>query len=108
MSSKAAIDAKANRILFCGIDEEPGESQLNLYEFNSKFQAIQDNDGVVQVTIPGLGLLYDFAVTDKYAVFVQPALKVNGMQYMISKEPAKSVSLEKESSVSARAFSLFL
>lgn len=107
MSSKAAIDAKANRILFFGIDEEPGKSQLNLYEFNSKFQAIQDNDGLVQVTILGLGLMYDFAVTDNYAVFVQPALKVNGMQYMISKEPGKSISLENESSVSTRYFSHF-
>lgn len=100
MGGKAAVDAKRNRILFFGVDEESSSSQLNLFEFNSKFQPIQDNDGVVQVKLPGLAMLYDFAVTDNYAVFVQPVLKVNGMQYMLSKEPGKSISLEGEPSVS--------
>eukprot|EP00581_Thalassiosira_minuscula_P002426 CAMPEP_0183736448 /NCGR_PEP_ID=MMETSP0737-20130205/49290_1 /TAXON_ID=385413 /ORGANISM="Thalassiosira miniscula, Strain CCMP1093" /LENGTH=554 /DNA_ID=CAMNT_0025970455 /DNA_START=425 /DNA_END=2089 /DNA_ORIENTATION=+ len=99
MGGKAVIDAKKNRILFFGVDEDSGSSQLNLYEFNSKFQAIKDNDGVVQVKLPGLAMMYDFAVTDNFAVFVQPVLKVNGMQYMLSKEPGKSISLEGESSL---------
>lgn len=99
IGSKAVIDAKKNRILFFGVDEESGSSQLNIYEFNSKFQAIKDNDGVVQVKLPGLAMIYDFAVTDNYAVFVQPMLKVNGMQYMLSKEPGKSISLEGEPSL---------
>jgi all-trans-8'-apo-beta-carotenal 15,15'-oxygenase len=99
LGAKAAIDAKKNRILFFGVDEESGSSQLNIYEFNSKFQPIKDNEGVVQVKLPGLAMIYDFAVTENYAVFVQPILKVNGMQYMLSKEPGKSVSLESESSV---------
>ena len=103
LGAKAAIDAKKNRILFYGVDEDSGSSQLNLYEFNSKFQPIKDNDGVVQVKLPGLAMIYDFAVTENYAVFVQPILKVNGMQYMLSKEPGKSISLESESSVRARA-----
>jgi len=99
MGGKAAIDSKRNRILFYGIDEEAGSSTLNLYEFNSKFQPIRDNDGVVRVKLPGLAMIHDFAVTENYAVFVQPVLKVNGMQFMLSKEPGKSVSLEAESSV---------
>ncbi|KAL7535843.1 hypothetical protein ACHAXR_010022 [Thalassiosira sp. AJA248-18] len=99
MGAKAAIDSKKNRILFYGVDEEAGSSQLNLYEFNSKFQPIKDNDGVVKVKLPGLAMLYDFAVTENYAVFVQPVLKVNGMQYMLSKEPGKSVTLEGEPSL---------
>ena len=99
MGAKAVIDAKKNRILFFGIDEEAGSSQLNLFEFNAKFQAIQDNDGKVQVPLPGLAMMYDFAVTDNYAVFVQPVLKVNKMQYMMSKEPGKTISLEGEPSV---------
>ncbi len=103
LAAKAAIDAKKNRILFYGIDEETGSSQLNLYEFNSKFQPIKDNEGLVRVKLPGLAMIYDFAVTENYAVFVQPILKVNGMQYMLSKEPGKSISLESESSVRARA-----
>ena len=93
MSSKAIIDSKKNRILFFGIDEESSSSQLNLYEFNSKFQPIKDNDGLVQVKLPGLALVYDFGITNNYAVFVQSMLKVNGMQYMVSKEPGKSVTL---------------
>ncbi|KAL9180457.1 hypothetical protein ACHAXT_008427 [Thalassiosira profunda] len=99
MGAKAAIDAKRNRILFFGVDEEAGSSQLNLYEFNSKFQPINDNDGVVQVKLPGLAMMYDFAATENYAVFVQPQLKVNTMQYMLSKEPGKSLSLEGEPSL---------
>mmetsp|Transcript_10464 Transcript_10464/g.22795 ORF Transcript_10464/g.22795 Transcript_10464/m.22795 type:complete len:681 (+) Transcript_10464:237-2279(+) len=100
MGAKAVIDAKRNRILFFGVDEESGSSsQLNLYEFNSKFQAIKDNDGVVSVKLPGIAMIYDFAVTDNYAVFVQPVLKVNGMQYMLSKEPGKSIELEGEPSL---------
>jgi len=99
MSGKAAIDAKKNRILFFGVDEEAGSSQLNIYEFNSKFQAIRENDGRVKVSLPGLVMMYDFAVTDNYAVFVQPVLKVNGMQYMLSKEPGKSFSLVNDSSL---------
>lgn len=99
MGAKAVIDAKKNRILFFGIDEESGSSQLNLFEFNAKFQAIQDNDGKVQVPLPGLAMMYDFAVTDNYAVFVQPVLKVNKMQYMMSKEPGKTISLEGEPSL---------
>lgn len=99
MSAKAVVDAKRNRILFFGVDEEAGSSQLNLYEFNSKFQPIRENDGVVRVKLPGLALMYDFAATENYAVFVQPALKVNGMQYMLSKEPGKSASLVDEPSL---------
>jgi len=99
MASRAAIDAKKNRILFFGIDEESGSSNLNLYEFNSRFQSIKDDDGVVKVKLPGLAMIYDFAITENYAVFVQPVLKVNGMQYMLSKEPGKSLTLEDEPSL---------
>lgn len=52
------------------MDEEPGSSVLNLYEFNSKFQPIRDNDGAVKVRLPGLTMIYDFAATENYAVFI--------------------------------------
>mmetsp|Transcript_26485 Transcript_26485/g.43738 ORF Transcript_26485/g.43738 Transcript_26485/m.43738 type:complete len:656 (-) Transcript_26485:216-2183(-) len=99
MSSSAVIDSKRNRILFYGIDEEANESTLNIYEFNSKFQPIKDNDGTVQLKLPGLALVYDFGVTENYCVFVQPQLKVNGMQYMLNKDPGKSATLESQSSL---------
>ncbi|KAL7513607.1 hypothetical protein ACHAXN_010879 [Cyclotella atomus] len=99
LGGKAVIDAKQNRILFYGIDEDSTSSQLNLYEFNAKFQSIKENDGVVQVKLPGLAMIHDFAVTENYAVFVQPLVKVNGMQYMLSKEPGKTVALEGSSMV---------
>lgn len=103
MGARAVVDARKNRILFFGVDEESGSSsQLNLYEFNSKFQPIRDNGGVVQVPLPGLAMMYDFAVTENYAVFVQPVLKVNGMQYMLSKQPGKSIDLEGAPSVRER------
>eukprot|EP00804_Cyclotella_cryptica_P023620 CCRYP_011949-RC/>CCRYP_011949-RC protein AED:0.03 eAED:0.03 QI:295/0.5/0.66/1/0.5/0.66/3/218/662 len=97
LGGKAAIDAARNRILFYGIDEDSGSSQLNLYEFNAKFQPIKENDGVVQVKLPGLAMVHDFAVTENYGIFVQPLVKVNGMQYMLSKEPGKTVALEESS-----------
>ena len=101
MSSSALIDSKRNRILFYGIDEEANGSTLNIYEFNSKFQPIKENDGTVQLKLPGLALVYDFGVTENYCVFVQPQLKVNGMQYMLNKEPGKSATMENQSSVSS-------
>mmetsp|Transcript_22950 Transcript_22950/g.35899 ORF Transcript_22950/g.35899 Transcript_22950/m.35899 type:complete len:660 (+) Transcript_22950:210-2189(+) len=99
MSSSAVIDSKRNRILFYGIDEGSSGSTLNIYEFNSKFQSIKDNDGAVQLELPGLALVYDFGVTENYCLFVQPQLKVNGMQYMLNKEPGKSATLESQSSL---------
>ncbi|KAL7446464.1 hypothetical protein ACHAXM_010480 [Skeletonema potamos] len=99
MSSSAVIDSKRNRILFYGIDEEASGSTLNVYEFNSKFQPIKENDGTVQVKLPGLALVYDFGVTENFCVFVQPQLKVNGMQYMLNKEPGKSATLESQPSL---------
>jgi carotenoid cleavage dioxygenase-like enzyme len=77
LGAKAAIDSRRNRILFYCVDEEPGSSVLNLYEFNSKFQPIGDNDGAVKVRLPGLAMIYDFAATENYAVFVQLVLGVN-------------------------------
>ena len=99
LGGKAVIDAAKNRILFYGVDEDSTSSQLNLYEFNAKFQPITENDGVVQVKLPGLAMIHDFAATENYAVFVQPMVKVNGMQYMLSKEPGKTVALEGSPSV---------
>ncbi len=78
---------------------DSSSSQLNIYEFNSKFQPISDNDGILQVKLPGLALMHDFAITENYAVFVQPTLKVNGMQYMLSKEPGKTLTMDEEPSV---------
>ncbi|EED91809.1 predicted protein [Thalassiosira pseudonana CCMP1335] len=106
LGGKAAFDAKRNRMLFYGVDEESNASTLNLYEFNSKFQPITENDGVVQAKLPGLAMIYDFAVTDNFAVFVQPVLKVNGMQYMLGKEPGKTISMEGEPSVSSTGISV--
>jgi len=108
LGGKAAFDAKRNRMLFYGVDEESNASTLNLYEFNSKFQPITESDGVVQAKLPGLAMIYDFAVTDNFAVFVQPVLKVNGMQYMLGKEPGKTISMEGEPSVSSTGISVWL
>lgn len=53
----------------------------------------------MRVQLPGLALIHDFAVTENYSVFVQPMLKVNGMQYMLSKDPSKTLSMEGEPTV---------
>lgn len=101
LGANAVVDSHKNRILFYSIDEESSSttSTLTLYEFNSKFEPIRNNDGIVKVRLPGLALIYDFAITDNYALFVQPIVKVNGMQYLLSKEPGKCLSLESQSSL---------
>jgi carotenoid cleavage dioxygenase-like enzyme len=74
---------------------------LNVHEFNAKCQPVRESDGAMAVKLPDLVLMYDFAVTKRYTVFVQPPLKVNSMQYLLSGEPGKSV--EVEGAPSARA-----
>jgi carotenoid cleavage dioxygenase-like enzyme len=99
-SAKGAYDSVRDRMLFYSNRQDSGSSELIIYEFNSKFRLVKENEGKREVKLPGLALLSDFAVTDNYSIFVQPPVTVNGLQFMMSKEPTKALTLEKGASVS--------
>ena len=96
-SSKGAYDSASDRMLFYDNKQESSSSQLTVYEFNSKFRLVSDGDeGKVNVKLPGTALLSDFAVTQNYSIFIQPPISTNGLQYMMSKEPGKTLSLDSK------------
>jgi len=105
--AKAAYDANTDRMLFYSNKQDASSSVLTLYEFNSKFRLVSDGYGMVsdneggkvEVKMPGLALISDFAVTENYAIFVQPPVATNGMQFLMSKDPAKSCVLESKSAL---------
>lgn len=92
--SKGALDAKRDRMLFYDNRQDASSSTLTVYEFNSKFRLVNEQEGMTEVTLPGMALLSDFAVTDNYSVFIQPPIATNTMQYIMSKEPGKTLSLD--------------
>ena len=76
---------------------ESSSLQLTVYEFNSKFWLVPDGDeGKVSVKLPGTALLSDFLVTQNYSIFIEPPISTNGLQYMMSKEPGKTLSLDSK------------
>ena len=96
LSGKAVLDPKKDRLLFYSNKQNSGSSMLTLYEFNSKFRVASETE----YKLPGFAVISDFAVTDKYALFVQPPLATNGMQFMMSKEPVKALKMEQGEAVS--------
>jgi carotenoid cleavage dioxygenase-like enzyme len=50
-------------------------------------------------TLPGFAMINDFGSTENYAVFVQPRVVANTMQFLVSKEPGKTLSVEDGSAV---------
>jgi all-trans-8'-apo-beta-carotenal 15,15'-oxygenase len=58
---------------------------VTLYEFDEKFALIDRT----LASLPGFAAISDFATTPNFAVFIQPAVKVNGMQFLLSKDPSK-------------------
>lgn len=93
---KGVLDAKQDRMLFYGNRLDARASTLTLYEFNNKFRLVSKFD----VNLPGMALISDFCATQKYAIFMQPPITTNGMQFMFNKEPGKVLQLDKAASVS--------
>lgn len=96
---KAVIDPIKDRLLMYRNSQGSGSSMLTLYEFNSKFRVASQTT----YKLPGFAVLSDFAVTEKYALFVQPPLATNGMQFMMSKDPVKALKVEQSEAVSVRS-----
>lgn len=92
---KMVYDPIRSRAIFYGIEPDAIKSSLTLYEFDSDFRLVKERGGKFDVNLDGFAMINDFCATDNYAVFVQPNIAVNGMQYLVSKEPGKSLTLDK-------------
>ena len=95
--SKMVIDPVKDRALMYRVLQDSKSSQLTVFEFNNNFRLVEegevDEEGKSSVDLPGLAILSDMAVTDNYALFVQPAVSTT-MKFMFNKEPGKAVSTE--------------
>lgn len=90
-SGKALYDPVKDRMLFYSNKQDAGSSELTVYEFNSKFRVASAS----VYKLPGFAMLSDFVATEKYTLFVQSPVSTNGMQFMLSKDPSKTLKLEK-------------
>mmetsp|Transcript_18811 Transcript_18811/g.23082 ORF Transcript_18811/g.23082 Transcript_18811/m.23082 type:complete len:666 (+) Transcript_18811:241-2238(+) len=90
-SGKAVYDSNKDYMIFYSNKQDSKSSKFTLYQFNSKFRVASE----VEYKLPGFALISDFAVTEKYAIVVQPPVATNGMQYMLSKDPVKSLKVEQ-------------
>ena len=90
--SKMSYDSKTNRALFYGVELGAASTDLTLYEFDSNFRLVEG--GRTTVTFPGCALINDFASTENYAVFVQPSIVVNPMQFLVSMDPGKALGVQ--------------
>lgn len=90
-SGSAVYDSKKDLMLFYSNKQDGGSSELTLYEFNAKFRVKSSNE----FKLPGFALISGFTATEKYALFVQPPVSTNGMSFMLSKEPSKSLKVDK-------------
>mmetsp|Transcript_15811 Transcript_15811/g.43609 ORF Transcript_15811/g.43609 Transcript_15811/m.43609 type:complete len:633 (-) Transcript_15811:72-1970(-) len=97
--SKMVVDSKQNRALFYGLEQDAKQSEITLYEFGEDFRLIDGTAGRTYFPLPGFAILNDFAATQNYAVFVQPPMEANAMQFLFKKEPGLSTVLQKGSSL---------
>jgi all-trans-8'-apo-beta-carotenal 15,15'-oxygenase len=95
--AKMSYDSKADRALFYGIELGSRTSDLTLYEFDSGFRLVEG--GRQTIELPGFAMINDFCSTENYAVFVQPNVVANNMQFLVSKDPCKTLSVESGSAV---------
>jgi len=97
--SKMVIDPVKDRALMYRLRPDAKSSKLTVLEFKNNFRLVDEGEidewGKSSIDLPGLAILSDMAVTDHYALFVQPAVSTT-MQFMFNKEPGKVVSVANE------------
>ena len=91
LNRKAAYDANTNGLVFYSNAPDSGSSELTLYEFDSNFGIIKGKNEQRNCKLPGYALLNDFAVTENFAIFIQPPLETNMFPFMMSKDPHSSL-----------------
>lgn len=74
-----------DRALLYGVEHGFGDSTITLYEFDTDFALVGERK---TTSVPGLAIVNDFAATENYAVFIQPSVTVNKVQFLLSKDPA--------------------
>jgi len=94
LGGKAVYDSNKNRMLLFQNIQEAGSADLTVMEFNSKFRPVTEGGGKSTATLKGFAALSDFGVTENYAVFIQPPVTAKGMQFLVSKEPGKTLDVE--------------
>lgn len=94
---KMVIDPVKDRALMYRLVQDAKSSKLTVLEFNSNFRLVdegeKDEEGKSTVDLPGLAMLSDMAVTNNYAVFVQPAVSTT-MKFLFNKDPGTAVTVE--------------
>ena len=90
--AKSVYDPIKQRMIFYGNKQDSKNSELTVLEFNSKFRLV-NNSKIIQ-SLPGFAIISDFAATQNYSIFVQPSTNVNNMQFLLSKEPGKAVTVD--------------
>lgn len=93
--AKMSYDSKLNRALFYGLELGPKSSSLTLYEFDSEFRLV--DGGRTTADLQGVAVMNDFCSTEHYAVFVQPNIVANTIQFVVSKDPGKTLGVQKGS-----------
>jgi all-trans-8'-apo-beta-carotenal 15,15'-oxygenase len=93
---KMVIDPIKDRALMYGVVQSSLKSEVTVYEFNSDFRLVTEGDGKVSQALPGLAMLSDMAVTENYALFVQPPVSA-GVKFLLVKEPGTVLSVDKSS-----------
>lgn len=91
--AKMSYDSKADRALFYAVDYGPRTSDLTVYEFDSDFRLVEG--GRTTFNLPGFAMMNDFGSTENYAVFLQPNVVANTVQFMVGKEPGKTLTVER-------------
>jgi all-trans-8'-apo-beta-carotenal 15,15'-oxygenase len=89
--TKMSYDAHQHRALFYSIEHGLVQSVVTLLEFDAQFRLIEG--GRIRYTVPGFALMNDFCTTPNYAIFIQPNVQVNPIQFLVNKEPGTSLHL---------------
>jgi all-trans-8'-apo-beta-carotenal 15,15'-oxygenase len=96
--SKMSYDARTHRALFYSVDQNGINTDLTVYEFDADFRLVEDatngNKGRTSFDLPGYALINDFCTTKNYAIFIQPHINTNAIQFLTSKEPGKSLTVD--------------
>lgn len=94
MGAKMVVDPIKNRALLYGVNQDPKNSEVTVYEFNDSFRLVEQEDGKKMQNLAGFAMISDMAATENYSLFVQPKVST-AMQFLFIKEPGKVLTVEK-------------
>ncbi len=96
--TKLSYDAGTNRALCYSVDPNGIKTDLTVYEFDADFRLVDDSTngskGRASYDLPGFALINDFCTTRNYAIFCQPQINTNVIQFLTNKEPGKTMTVD--------------